>query len=71
MNKQKGFVNGRMVKLVTFTIITICLIGVIMLAIFSVWDYTDQDTLWRAMATLAIVGIGFFSFYVLNGYFGE
>ena len=68
---SNGFFNPRIIKTVTFTVITLCLIGSIILCIMAIWDYAESDTLWRMIATLGVIGLGSAIFAYLNGIFGN
>lgn len=68
---KKGFINPRIVKTVSFTLITLCIIGSIVLSIMAIWNYGDRDTLWRLIATLVVVGVGAAIFAFINGAFGD
>lgn len=69
--KNKGFFNPKIVKTISFTLITICLLGSIVLCIMAIWNYADRDTLWRMIATLGVIGLGSAVFAWVNGVFGE
>jgi len=68
---DKGFFNPRVIKIISFTLITLCLIGSIVLSIMAIWDYADTDTLWRMIATMGIVGLGSAIFAYINRVYGD
>lgn len=68
---NKGFFNPKVIKTVSFSLISLCLIGSIILSIMAIWDYADTDTLWRMIATMVVVGLGSAIFAYINGIFGE
>jgi hypothetical protein len=68
---NKGYFNPKIVKLVSFTLISLCLLGSIVLCVMAIWNYGNRDTLWRMIATLGIVGLGTGIFATVNGMFGE
>ncbi len=68
---NKGFFNPKIIKTISFTLITLCLIGSIVLSIMAIWDYADTDTLWRMIATMGVIGLGSAVFAYINGVFAE
>lgn len=68
---NKGFFNAKIVKTISFTLLTLCLLGCIVLSILAIWDYADRDTLWRMIATLGVIGLGSAIFAYINGVFGD
>lgn len=68
---NKGFFNPKIIKTISFSLISICIIGSIVLCIMAIWDYADRDTLWRMIATFGVIGLGSAIFAFINGVFGE
>jgi len=68
---DKGFFSPRVIKTISFTLITLCLVGSIVLSIMAIWDYADTDTLWRMIATMGIVGLGSAIFAYINRVYGD
>lgn len=69
--RPRGMINPGKVKLVTFTIISICILACTVISILGVWDFTRGDTVWRAFATFLIVAMASFVFALVNERFGE
>ena len=69
--KNKGFFNQKIVKTMSFTLISLSIIGSIVLCIMAIWEYADRDTLWRMIATLGVIGLGSAIFAWVNGIYGE
>jgi hypothetical protein len=68
---NKGFFNPKIVKTISFSLISLCLLGSVVLCVMAIWNYGNRDTLWRAIATLGVVGIGTGIFSTVNGMFGD
>jgi uncharacterized membrane protein YqjE len=60
----KGVIEPRLVRNISFTIITISLVASTMLCIWAIWQNEVYDTVWRAIATfiVVIVSTGIFTF---------
>jgi hypothetical protein len=71
MKKDKGFLNPRIVKGVTFYLISACIILSVIISILAIWGSTKPDALWRMIATLAVIGLGSAVFAFVNGVFGS
>lgn len=68
--KIKGFLNPRVVRAVTFYIISACIIFSVAVCILAIWDYAKTDVFWRMIATLGVIAIGSAVFAFVNGIFG-
>jgi hypothetical protein len=69
--RPKGFLNPRTIKLFSFMIITICIVGSVFVSILAIWDFTKSDVWYRSLATLAVIAIGTAIFAVVNERFGD
>ena len=69
--KVRGFLNGRSVKAVTFTIISLCIIFSMLFSILAIWDFAEKDVLYRTLATLGVVCLGSIIFSIINERFGN
>jgi uncharacterized membrane protein YqjE len=60
----KGVIQPRLVRNISFTIITISLVASTALCIWAIWQNEVYDTVWRAIATfmVVIVSTGIFTF---------
>ena len=60
----KGVIEPRLVRNISFTIITISLVASTSLCIWAIWQTEVYDTVWRAIATfiVVIVATGIFTF---------
>jgi len=70
--RPKGFINPKIVKLVSFTLVSICLFLCTVLSILAVWDFIVQDDIiWRAFSTMLIVALASWTFNAINERFGD
>jgi hypothetical protein len=69
--RPKGFLNPRTIKLFSFMIISICIVGSVFVSILAIWDFTKSDVWYRSLATLAVIAIGTAIFAVVNEKFGD
>ena len=60
----KGVIEPRLVRNISFTVITISLVASTALCIWAIWQNEVVDTVWRAIATfmVVIVATGIFTF---------
>lgn len=60
----KGVIEPRLVRNISFTVITISLVSSTALCIWAIWQTEVYDTVWRAIATfmVVIVATGIFTF---------
>ena len=68
--KTKGFLNPKVVRAVTFYIISACIIFSVAVCILAIWNYAKTDVFWRTIATLGVIAIGSAVFAFVNGIFG-
>ncbi len=68
--KTKGFLSPKVVRAVTFYIISACIIFGVAVCILAIWDYAKTDVFWRMIATLGVIAIGSAVFAFVNGIFG-
>jgi hypothetical protein len=69
--RRKGFLNPRIIKLFSFMIITVCIVGSVFVSILAIWDFTKSDVWYRSLATLAVIALGTAIFAVVNEKFGD
>ena len=60
----KGVVEPKLVRVISFTIITLSLVACTVLCILAIWQFTQSDAVWRAIATFIVVSVatGIFTF---------
>lgn len=62
----KGVVNPRLVRIISFGIITTSLVICTVLCIWAIWQNEVSDTIWRAIATFIVAIISTAIFTVVN-----
>ena len=62
----KGVVNPNLVRIISFTVITVSLVACTVLCILAIWEFTKSDVVWRAIATFIVVSIATAIFTVVN-----
>ena len=68
INKSKqelrGIIEPKLVRMISFTVITISLVACTVLCILAIWKFTESDAVWRAIATFIVVSVatGIFTF---------
>jgi len=53
----KGVVEPKLVRVISFTIITLSLVSCTVLCILAIWQFTESDAVWRAIATFIVVSV--------------
>ena len=62
----KGVVEPKLVRIISFIIITISLVACTVLCILAIWQFTQSDAVWRAVATFIVVSIATAIFTFVN-----
>jgi len=70
-NRAKGFFPPRIVRAVSFYIISLCIVASVIVCILAIWDFTKKDSLWRLIASFLVVAAGTALFAFINGIFGD
>lgn len=62
--KIKGVINPAVVRGIAFVVITLSLVVCTVLCILAIWQFTESDAVWRAIATFIVVSVatGVFTF---------
>lgn len=60
----KGVINPKLVRSIAFSVITFSLVVCTVLCILAIWQFTESDAVWRAIATFIVVSVatGIFTF---------
>jgi uncharacterized membrane protein YqjE len=60
----KGVISPKLVRVISFVIITVSLVASTVLCIWAIWQNEVYDTVWRAIATFIVVSVatGIFTF---------
>lgn len=67
----KGLVNPIIVNVCSLIIITICILIAVTASIMAIWEYANTDTLFRTIATVAVIIVGVALFAKSNQTLGE
>ena len=67
---KRGFINPHLVRLASFTVLTICIIICAVACILAIWDFTKTDALARTVATCVVISGGMMGFGVINALYG-
>jgi uncharacterized membrane protein YqjE len=62
--EMKGVIEPRLVRMISFTVITASLVACTVLCILAIWEFSKSDAVWRAIATFIVVSVatGIFTF---------
>lgn len=69
--QRKGYFSPRLVRAVSFYIISLCVAASVVVCILAIWDFAKTDALWRLIASFLVVAAGTALFAFINGIFGE
>lgn len=60
----KCVVEPKLVRIISFTVITLSLVACTVLCILAIWQFTESDAVFRAIATFIVVSVatGIFTF---------
>jgi len=70
LRSGKGFLNPKIVRTITFYIITTCIILSVIVCILAIWDFANKDVFWRMVATFSVIAMGSALFAFINNIFG-
>jgi len=71
LKKQKrGFINPLLVRKISFSVLTVCIIICVVSCILAIWDLTKTDALWRTVATCVVISGGMMAFGIINSLYG-
>lgn len=62
----RGVINPQMVRWIAFFVITASLVACTVLCILAIWQFTESDAVWRAIATFIVVSIATAIFTFVN-----
>lgn len=62
----RGVIQPKLVRMISFTIITVSLVACTVLCILAIWKFTESDAVWRAIATFIVVSIATAIFTFVN-----
>lgn len=55
---HRGFLNPRVVRGITFVITLVCIVVAVVAALLAIWEFSGTDTMWRTVASCAVIGGG-------------
>jgi uncharacterized membrane protein YqjE len=55
--ETKGVINPRLLRNIAFAVITFSLVVCTVLCILAIWQFTQSDAVWRAIATFVVVSV--------------
>ena len=64
--ETRGVINPQMVRWIAFFVITASLVACTVLCILAIWQFTESDAVWRAIATFIVVSIATAIFTFVN-----
>lgn len=65
-HELKGVLDPKLVRMISFVIITISLVACTVLCILAIWKFTESDAVWRAVATFIVVSVATAIFTFVN-----
>lgn len=69
--EMKGVIEPRLVRTISFIIITVSLVASTVLCIWAIWQTEVYDTVWRAIATFIVVSVATGIFTFVNEKLGQ
>ena len=67
---HRGFLNPRVVRGITFVITLVCTVVAVVAALLAIWEFSGTDTMWRTVASCAVIGGGAVLLSMLNTLLG-
>lgn len=67
----RGMINPVRVKIISFAIISVCIFACAIISILAVWNFAENDAVWRAFSTFLIVALATWVFAIVNERFGD
>ncbi len=55
--QNRGVINPRLLRNIAFGVITFSLVVCTVLCILAIWQFTQSDAVWRAIATFVVVSV--------------
>lgn len=65
-DRTKGVINPQLVRWIAFSVITVSLAVCTVLCILAIWQFTESDAVWRAIATFIVVSVATAIFAFVN-----
>jgi hypothetical protein len=68
---KRGFLNPTLIRSAAFWTVSACVVVAVVASTLAIWQFAGTDTLWRTVATCAVIGAGTLIFSLINGLFGD
>ncbi len=65
-HELRGVLQPKLVRMISFTVITVSLVACTVLCILAIWKFTESDAVWRAIATFIVVSVATAIFTFVN-----
>lgn len=65
-SETRGVIDPTTVRWIAFIVITVSLVACTVLCILAIWQFTESDAVWRAIATFIVVSIATAIFTFVN-----
>jgi len=65
-SELRGVVQPKIVRIISFIVITMSLVACTVLCILAIWKFTESEAVWRAIATFIVVSIATAIFTFVN-----
>lgn len=60
--KRRGYLNPALVARFSFWTTTVCVLVAVVVSILAIWQFMGTDSLWRTVATCAVIAAGTLAF---------
>jgi len=67
--KPRGYLKPVLVARFSFWTTTVCVLVAVVVSILAIWQFMGTDSLWRTVATCAVIAAGTLAFSWINGLF--
>jgi hypothetical protein len=67
--KPRGYLKPALVARFSFWMTTVCVLVAVVVSILAIRQFMGTDTLWRTVATCAVIAAGTLAFSWINGLF--
>ena len=68
--RGRGVLNPRIVRGIASVITLVCIVVAVLAALLAIWEFSGTDTMWRTVASCAVIGSGSLLFAVVNTLLG-
>ena len=68
---KKGYVSSTTIRSICFYVLVFCILAGVSMCVLAIWDFANEDVLWRSLATISVIAGGTLAFAFLNGLFAD